>query len=502
MNLESTAGEHVLKRRIGIGDAVFFILGNVIGIGIFLTPATVAQQTANPYLFLGLWVLGGLIALAGAMSSAELGIMMPHAGGDYVFLKKTYGLSTGFLYGYISLLFSYTGSIAAMATAVVHYQGQTIYQTLLPIATSQGWDFLLPDPAATVFAFEWGGEVAYSVQAEHLIAVGLVLLLTCLNYLGITRSIIFQKIATIAPASILIFIGFMVLLQTLFLDEASWDLLRQNMSYTSPTDIQFSGMATAMIGIFWTYAGWNVTLYLAEDIKNPERVIPISMIISLGLVTIVYILFCFVLLAKIPFTEMIQPDPGDLTARAWGSLFGDWVGLVISLVIAFLIFGGLNTTILSGSRVYLAMARDGIFFNQARKLHPRFESPYWSLWVQGLVAVVLILVFQSFESLLKISTIFMLFLSLLTISCVFLLRYRMGQEHGLMHMKDRLLYRALGYPYFPAFYILCVVLILGGELLGAGLTYAGTAAALVLFGYAMYYLWDYRRRKNNTRPPV
>ena len=518
LNLDLEIEEHGrLKKSIGISAAVFFILGNVIGIGIFLTPKGVAVQAENPYLFLGLWLFGGLIALAGAMSSAELGIMMPHAGGDYIFLRKTYGMASAFLYGYLSLAFSYTGSIAAMATGVIQYQGQTI-------AAGLGMDGALTQVLLTI-PFP---SIEHTLEVRHILAILIVLALTLLNWFGVSRSIVLQKLVTIGPAVILIGLGLIIFFQTLF-GETEGAILAANLNYRSPADLpSFGRLAAAMIPIFFTYAGWNVTLYLAEDIKNPEKVIPISMIVSLGLITLVYTLFCFVLLARIPFADLISPNIGDPASIAWGSVIGSWAAwvmgffnngvtppadvmqlitsMVISIVIALLILGGLNTSILSGSRVYLAMARDGIFFSQARRLHDRFHTPTWSLWVQGVWACALILIFRDFDTILAIATIIMVFLSIMTISCVFILRFRMGEAHEIRQKKDRMIYRALGYPYFPALYIISTLFILIGtisnDLSEAEDFWSSTtfvAVVVTVIGYVTFLLWKRLRRNGKAK---
>ncbi len=479
-----------LRRRVGVLDATFIILGNIIGVGIFITPVEVARITQEPLIFLAMWLIGAIVALAGAMSSAELGIMMPHAGGDYVFLRKTFGLPWGFLYGYLSLIFTYTGSIAVMAFAVVHYNGPTILgdstwlQTVIVGFDVEPWSlFGLVD-------FEL---FEYRLRHEHLVACALILSLTMLNIRGITNSLTLQKIVTVAPVIFLLLAGTYILIRGLFFDPAAWHTLEANLSFHGAGGFPGPGVfAAAMIPVFFTYTGWNVTLYLAEDIKDPQRVIPLSMIVGLGLVALVYFLFCTVLLATIPFAEMLGPNPGDVSARVMGVIFGGDAKILMSFVIAFLILGTLNTTILAGSRVYLAMGRDGIFFSRAKHLHPKFGTPSWSLWAQGLWACGLVIIFLDFDTILSLTTLMMVFLSMMTISSVFVLRFRHGKDHEIAKMESKgPLIRALGYPYFPAFYVLATAAILIGTVLykdnGADQALLGVLVALL--GFVVYFLW-------------
>lgn len=467
-----------LKRTVGARDAFFVIVGNIIGIGIFIIPPVVAGAAGEPYLFLGLWLLGGLIAFAGAMSSAELGILMPHAGGDYVFLRKTYGVSWGFLYGYLSFIFSYTGSIATMAVAVAFFQGATLFgEGMHAVAVS-----------FTVLGY------LYELRVDHLAACGLILAITAVNHAGIGKSILLQRVATALPLLFLVGAGGVILFQTL--SGAGGAQLTANLSFDSGRSVSWFACAAALVPIFFAFTGWNVTLYLAEDIKEPERNIPLSMIASLGFVTLVYMLFCLTLLATIPFETLMSEFPKDVSALAVQALLGATAAPVMAAVIALFIISSLNTTILAGSRLYLAMARDGIFFAGAGKIGPRTGAPYVSLWLQALWACALILIFREFDRILAVTTVIMLFLSAVTISSVFVLRRRLGGEHGALQMKSRLLSRALGYPFLPAFYIVSIVIILAGTILSdeSGWIKALAAAAVTAAGFGVYFVWSRLRR--------
>lgn len=477
---EPMSQQYTLKRKVGVADAIPIIIGNVIGIGIFLTPPQVASITENPISFLLVWILGGLIALAGGMSSAELGITMPHAGGDYVFLRKTYGLPWGFMYGYLSFLFSFTGSIAVFATGVVQYQ----FQSLLGSGVT-----------AEIFSIPG---IDYTLYAHQIIAIFIIFFLTFLNYRGISQSLRIQKVITYIPLFILALSSVLIVIKAFFFNSTETTILSQNLSLGSP-DISislFSTIAPAMIPVFFTYTGWNITLYLAEDMKEPHKVIPKSMLIGISVVSAVYFFICLSLLSTIPFAELAGKQPGDVVNKAMSSLLGDEAGKVLAGLIILLILGSINTTILAGSRIYMAMARDKIFLESAAKLHPKYDTPAIGLWAQAGWAMILILIFKDIDSILQLTTLVILFLSFLTISSVFILRKKLGKNHEIHSYKNTRMYKSLGYPYFPAFYLLTVILIIIGTLVfaGSGIKQSVFALSTIVLGFFIFKIWQTRKK--------
>lgn len=471
-----------LERRLGFRDATVVIVGNMIGAGIFIMPPVVANASGDGLTFLGLWLLGGVIAFAGAMSSAELGILMPHAGGDYIFLRRTYGLAAGFLYGYLSLFFSYTGSIAAMATAVSSFQGGTLL----------GGDTV----SLAIASLQLPGIGEWRLELRHLIACGLVIGVTTVNHFGIMRGIFLQRIATFAPAAALAIIA-IAALGAAVSGSGSIETLRANLTAPSSTPA-IGALGLGLLPVFFAYTGWNVTLYLAEDIKAPHRNIPLSMLVGVGLVTALYLLFCFSLLASAPFGDLRGDFPRDVSSTAASVFLGEQAGTLMAVVIALFIVSSLNTTVLGGSRLYLAMARDRVFFEAVGRVHPRYQSPWVALWLQAGLACALILIVRDLDAILNLAVLVMLALSALTISCVFILRRRLGKEHAVHAMENRLLARALGYPLLPAFYILALLAII----VAAGLYDATSMRALIaaglmtgigLLAYAAWRRWQQKR---------
>ena len=260
-----TSEAPVLKRTLGISDAVLAILSSVIGIGIFLTPTVIARQINSPHWFLMMWFFGGLIALSGAMSSASLGVLMPRAGGDYVFLRSAYGESWGFMYGYLSFVLSFTGSIATLAVGIVHYQGRTIVEGLPRVFPGLfAWAKTDPNALNSVLQTPLVSipSLSYSFQLEHLIAIGLVLGFTWINHFGTRKSLNIQRVITMAPIFLLVAAGGVIVYKTMFGIEGADAVLTKNFAGRSfLADMPAPEiMAMALIPVFFTYCGWNAAL--------------------------------------------------------------------------------------------------------------------------------------------------------------------------------------------------------------------------------------------------
>lgn len=490
-----------LHRKIGLPGAIFFLLGNIVGIGIFLTPGEVANLTGNPYIFLAVWVVGGIMALAGAMSSAELGIMMPHAGGDYVFLRKLYGLPWGFLYGYLSFFISFSGTIAVAATGIVQYQISALLGSYIPF----GYELLafnIPEVSLGLITVE---PYEYSLQLKHLVAMGIVVMLTALNHFGIKGSSKIQIIITIIPISFFAIAGLIIVIMSFMGSGETSVMLHANLDQASQitTKSSLTSLSMALLPVFYTYTGWNAALYLAEDVKRPHRTLPISMIISILVVSVMYVLFNLVLLATNPFSELSGDSYNFVAAnsRAWGILIGDWAGDFLNIVIVLLILAGVNTTILAGSRMYLAMARDGIFPVQASRLHHKHNTPWISLWAQCAITCLIIFVFLDFNRILNITTLTMIFLSMLTISTVFVMRRQNTKEFHVVRNRNKKIFRVLGYPFMPILYIGLSLFILIGTIFGSEVRMgqAISGGILILAGFAIYFIFGFIRLKRNGK---
>jgi APA family basic amino acid/polyamine antiporter len=472
-----------LKRTLRTPDVVFFIMANVIGVGIFLTPPQVAANITNAYWFLIVWFVGGLIALTGAMTTAELGVIMPRAGGDYVFLRNTYGKSLGFMYGYLSFTVSYTGSVATLATGVVHYQGRTLFGDIIDTSV-----FALPS-------------IGFDFTLAQLLPIIIIILFTTLNHYGLKLSMYVQRVITLGPIIILILSGFAIIFNVFTDHDAYKQVIQGNFQQGSFDNIpSITAVAMAMIPIYFSYSGWNASLYLSEDIKAPTKIIPRSMIIGVFIVTGIYLLFSFVFLSTISYDTLSGDKSIDVISTVGSVLLGQKAKIVTAILIASIILGSLNSAIISGSRVYLAMARDKIFFHKASYIHDKHGTPHWSLWSQAVWASMLILVFRQFDAILELTTIMMLIMSVMVVGSVFILRRKLRNENHYTNNRLKKVYRTFGYPVIPAIYIVATLSVLylmitsSQESLHKGLI----AIGVIVVGFIIFFAWNYKHRRNKN----
>ncbi len=236
----------LLKRQLSTSDVIFLIMANVIGVGIFLTPPQVANAISSPIWFLLVWLLGGLIALSGAMTSAELGVLLPRADGDYIFLKESYGKSLGFMYGYLSFTISFTGSVATLATGVINYQGRTIFGQAIE---------------NTLFTIPF---VDIPITYLQFLPIVIIFVFTSINHYGLKNSITVQKVITLGPILILLISG-LVIIFNVFFDHANYaKIVALNFSRTEP--LQFPGFI--FLGL------WS--LHTREDVDTKLRIVRIK----------------------------------------------------------------------------------------------------------------------------------------------------------------------------------------------------------------------------------
>ena len=437
------------------------IAGNMIGIGIFTTTGYYAQNLSSPAGLFFIWVIGGFYAFCGALTYAELSTRFPQAGGDYLFLKNSYHPLLGFLFGWSTLTVTYTGSIAAIAIGFAAY-----FIRILPEAWQQ---WALPLPFAGV-----------DLPLLKIIALTITFLLTILNRAGIRKGARFQNIFTL--------LGIGTLLAIILLGFLS---NKGNIAHFRPffpdslSAEEVSLLGVALVGVMFTYSGWTVLVYIAGEIKTPRKNIPGAMAMAVGVVALLYILINGVYLYAQPLAAMSgKVEVGYQTLTI---LFAENTSLIFSLIIILMVLSSLNATILSGARVYYAMASEGRFFKQAGQLHPQYRAPVKSLWLQFVWVAVLILA-GTFNELLTYTVFVMALFSSLSGIALFILRRKDGQKSA-----SEAVYRAWGYPLTTIIYLLISAYLM------LTTVYHRPAEALwgifiVLTGVPVYFLW---KKKNS-----
>ena len=426
---DAEAKQAKLVRRLSLSDSVLLLAGGIIGSGIFLTAQGVAAQTRYPLLFLAIWIAGAVITLLACFAFAELGAMYPAAGGQYVYMREAYGDAAGFLYGWMYFTVSATGTMAALGVGFATYLGQALPALETQRAVLSIPQFHLSGLALGPFAFTRG----------HAIALAAIALQTLINVFGVKKGAILQNIATWAK---FLAIGSFVVLG-FALGHGSWDHYR----HAIPGTPAFSSMATAigvaLIAVFWAYDGWVYVTFVAGEVKDPERTLPRSLIWGMTLVGAVYLAINAVYLYALPMNEIAAHETVAQTAAV--SMFSPRVAPWLSLMVALSCFGAMAPCLMSGARVYYAMAEDGVFFRSLARVHPRWHTPVMSLVLQAIWAAVLALS-GKYDDLFTYVMFMMVLSYVLTVAGLFVLRHK--KPHA-----DRP-YRCTGYPWLPALYVL------------------------------------------------
>ena len=425
-----------LPRRIGLGTATSVVVANMIGTGIFTTTGLMLARLESGWLVLLCWILGGLVAIGGALCYAELATMMPQAGGEYVYLREIYGPLAGFLSGWVSFFVGFSAPIAATSVAIATY---------LSAAGA------LPD----------------SWLAVHGTAVGIVLALTIVHHRGLRLGARVQNLLT--GSKLLLLLGLVLLGFTS--GGGSWRFLESGSDFWAGGRWGQTGLA--LLWVMFAYSGWNGSAYLAEEIKRPERTLPRSLLSGTVAVMAAYLAVNMLFFFAAPPEDLKGVVAiGDAAAR---SLFGPGAAKGLSILISVALLSSISAYVLTGPRVYYAMARDGLFFRMAARVHPRFETPGPSILLQGVCAALMVLT-GSFEQLLTYIGFALGIFPWLAVAGLLRLRWREPARSRP--------YRVWGYPYVQILYLLASALILGvalvnrpGPSLLALLTVAAGAAA-------------------------
>ena len=345
-----------LPRVLTLYGLTMVAVGSCIGSGIFLTPSQVASHVMDPVLVLGAWTLGGVVALTGALSFAELGAMFPNAGGVYVYLREAYGPLAGFLYGWAYFTVINSGSIAALTIAFAYYVS-----------------FLIP----------------LSETGQVTLAIGAVVTITVVNVFRVKVAEYFTNALTglkLAGIGVVVLIGLFMGTSSIELDYSGARSLLTNDG--------LGAFGLAMVGVLFSYGGWQHASYLSGEAVDPQRTIPRAMIFGALIVTAAYLLINVAYMMLLPVAGMAVST--RVAADAVGTVL-PWGGRLVAVLIAVSTFGTALIYTLSAPRIYFAMADDGLFFRKLAEVHPEFRTPVYAVVTQSVWAVALILFWGTFE---------------------------------------------------------------------------------------------------------
>lgn len=450
-----------LVRGLSAFDAALLTIGSVLGTGIFITSGDIARVLPHAGLMLLVWVAGGLLCLAGALSYAELAAMFPRAGGQYHFLKQAYGPLWGFLFGWTAFLVIMSGGIATLAVGFGEYLG-----AFLPFFSTKN----------VILSMGLGG-VRWDLSGGQLAGALAILFLSAVNYVGVREGAWLQNLVTVAKIGSILAIGLLGL-------AAVAPVTPQLLAPRPPGNVLVA-MGVAMIAVMWTYDGWYGATNVGEEMRRPERDLPLGLVLGTLGITLLYTLLNVVYLRALPLEAMAETSRvGESAALV---LFGPPGARLLSAAVLVSTFGCLSATILYAARIYLPMAQDGLFFPALASIHPRFRTPAACIVAQGAWAT--LLTFSgSYEQLYTYTTFAVVGSYAATGMALFVLRRTRPNAARP--------YRAWGYPYLPALFTVV-----------SGLLVANTIAekprealwglGLMALGLPAYAFW-----RSRTRIPV
>ena len=489
-----------LIKGLGLTSATMLVMGSMIGSGIFIVSAEISRETQSPVLLIGAWLVTGFLTIAAALSYGELAAMMPRAGGQYVYLRESLGPLWGFLYGWTLFLVIQTGTIAAVGVAFGKFLG-----VFFPSISSTNW---LPGywqaPVWHVGPMALGG-MKVGLNTQNLVAVLMVVALSVINVFGVKTGAIIQNIFTTAKVSALLGLVIFGILLGRSATALAANFGANFWKNAGPGTLHDVGggvlvstltvLAIAQVGSLFSADAWNNVTFTAGEVKNPQRNVPLSLALGTGVVIALYIGCNFIYLSGLPLegsaTGTTLLERGIQYARedrvgtaVMTQMFGSAGGALMAIAIMISAFGCNNGLILSGARVYYAMAKDGLFFRSVARLHPKYKTPWISLMVQMVWTCILCLS-GSYGQLLDYIVFAVLVFYILTIAGLFVLRRT--------HPEAERPYKAVGYPVLPAVYIV-MALFIDVVLLRYKPQYTWPGLCIVLLGIPVYYAWNWRQR--------
>ncbi len=432
-----------LKRQLGLRTATALIVGEVIAVGIFLTPAGMAKSLGSPFWLLAVWLAMGGMALCGALCYGELAARFPEAGGGYVYLREGFGRPIAFLYGWMALLVMDPGLTAVLAVGLASYVG---------------------------YIFKLSPTSLKAVAISAIVLVALVNVRGVKLGGGLIRWLTISKLGLIA----------VVIVGGFALGSGNWSNFQPLLAQRAGSQPLMGALAAGVVGAFFSFGGWWDLTKLAGEVRNPEKTLPRALIYGVTILTVVYILTSAAFMYLVPLEEVTSGE--IFIAQAGQVLFGQAGAHILSGIVIVAVLGSLAAVVMSAPRVYFAMARDGLFISAAAEIHHRYGTPARAIIIQAALATLLVLV-GTFDTILSYFVFVVVLFIGLTVAALFVLRRPVEQ---VIH------YRTPGYPLTPIIFLILIGLLL--VLLGAHRPQqAALGVAVVALGLPVYYLLFHRK---------
>jgi APA family basic amino acid/polyamine antiporter len=444
-----------LERRLGPLDAAAVIVSNVIGGGILFTAPQVAASVPDAWWFLLTWLAGGLLALSGAMAYAELAAVRPRAGGEYVYLHAAFGPLAAFLTGWTSFVAGFAGAIAVSAVVLADYLGRFV-----PIAADRTALLTIPLPF-----------VPLTISPQALTAIVVIAAMSWVHVRGVGPGrIVSNLLASLKVSALVLFVVFGVSLG-----------VGSTTHFAPQLTVPASSWLLALVPVMFTYSGWNAAAYVAEEIRNPARNVPRALALGTGAVITIYIALNAVYVYVFPL-ETLAGLRGSVLDRVADRLLGAAAGDVMGIVAIISLTASISAMVFAGPRVYYAMARDGLFFPRAARVHPRYRTPAVSIVAQATWSAVLVLSAKA-DALVNYTGFAVVLFAGIAGVALFVLRWR--------HPDEPRPFRAWGYPVAPGIFVMASALIVVNAI-WRNPQPSGAGVAIILAGLPLY--WYLRRR--------
>jgi APA family basic amino acid/polyamine antiporter len=447
-----------LKRDLGIWGAAAIVVGTVIGSGIFLVPTTMIKNVGSTWMLFVVWVVGGLLSLFGALSYAELAAALPEAGGEYVYLREAYGPLWGFLYGWTQTWVAKSGSIATLATGFFIYLTNFRPElggvlTTIPLPLGEGGQPL---------------EIRYG----QVLAMAVIGVLGFVNYFGVKVGGDLQIIVTVIKVGL---IGAIIVIGLTYAKGNP-----HHFSESIPAPGGVTGFFAALVAALWAYDGWNNVSMVSSEIRKPQRNLPLALILGTLAVIIIY------LATNIAYFYVLSPAEVGSSARVAGEMMRRILGNAgagaVSIAAMISILAALNGSILSGSRVPYAMARDRLFFHNVAHVHPQHRTPSVSILLLSAWAAFLVLTGR-YDQLYTYVIFASSILYAMATASVIVLRYKRPA-------MDRP-YRTIGYPFVPIIFVLAISCLVASTLIKSPRE-SFMGLGLIALGLPFYFYWKHR----------
>src|SRR6266852_183027 len=460
---ETPSDKPSLVRGLNLLDSVLLLVSGIIGSSIFLTAKDIAGPLPHPFWFFLVWVLGGAISLCACAAFAELGSMFPDSGGQYIYLREAYGDLVAFLYGWMLFAVANGGTIAALSVASAAYMGN-----IIPAISQRHVIFSLAGMPFT---------------RAHAVGVLLIGVLTCVNVFGLRWGALLQNVSTwtkFIAMAVFVVLGFAV-------GKGHWS----NFTAQAPGGLSMglspgrliSALGIGLIAVFFAYDGWVYITWVAGEVKDPRRNVPLAMVLGVLAVGAIYLAMNMTYVYALPLNEVAKYE--TIAHAAAARLFSPGAAVWLSAMIAISCFSAAAACTLSGSRVYLAMAQDGVFFRRMAVIHPRWRTPAFSLIGQGIWGAVLTMSGR-YDQLYTYVIFGMVLSYTLTVIGLFVLRWKKPDVPRP--------YRCTGYPWLPAIYVLVGAAWTLNTIIQRP-TEAFWGALIVLIGVPGYLYWKRSSRR-------